>query len=373
MPNWVPLEVAISIILIYFILSVIASAINELIATVLGWRATNLERWLKKVLSETGEGPPPETGDAEKRQAPVHGRHTAAHAAGVPTHTDVTTFLDHALVKTFRPTKRTLLSRLKLGSRGRPAYLASTVFASAVLSFGGKDPAGETAEDALQAALANLPSDYLRQVAKSLMVGTERTVDDLRGKLEQWYDDSMERVSGWYRRKVQVLLLAIGLAIAVALNVDTLLLAQRLWTDQTVRAGVIAQVDKVTERPPSDFNAAADNFASIKALDIPLGWKLGRDAAGNYDPRDLPHDARGWVSKLIGILLTTVALSLGAPFWFDLLSRFARIRMSGTPPPVTGGVRTGEGDQVRSGPGLVHPPPTQIPPGQSVVTPSPSP
>jgi hypothetical protein len=373
MPNWVPLEVAVSIILIYFILSIIASTINEMIATALGWRANDLERWLKKILSETGEGPASETRGSEEGETAGDGGQTGAQGAGPPTHTDFSAFLDHPLVKTFRPSKRTMLSRLKLGSRGRPTYLASTVFASAVVSFGGRDSAGKTADEALEVALQNLPSDYLREVAKSLLVGAERTVDDLRGKLEQWYDDSMERVSGWYKRKVQVLLVAIGLAIAVVLNVDTLLIAQRLWTDQTVRAGVIAQVDKVTEEPPADFNAAADNFGSIKALDIPLGWKLGRDETGNYDPRDLPHDARGWASKVIGILLTTIALSLGAPFWFDLLSRFARIRMSGTPPPVTGGVRTGEGDQSRSGPGLVHPPPTQVPPGQTVVTPSPPP
>ncbi len=42
---------------------------------------------------------------------------------------------------------------------------------------------------------------------------------------------------------------------------------------------------------------------------------------------------------------------LGAPFWFDLLSKVARIRATGAPPPASDAVRSGEGEQTRAGPG----------------------
>jgi hypothetical protein len=66
----------------------------------------------------------------------------------------------------------------------------------------------------------------------------------------------------------------------------------------------------------------------IKALNIPLGWRL---KAG--DPRDLPHSAGLWAAKVIGILLTMLATLLGAPFWFDLLGKIVKLRGSGAPPP----------------------------------------
>jgi len=61
-------------------------------------------------------------------------------------------------------------------------------------------------------------------------------------------------------------------------------------------------------------------------LGLPLGW------------RSLPRSATTWASKITGLLFTTIALSLGAPFWFDLLSRFVGVGSSGQEPdmPATG-------------------------------------
>jgi len=44
-----------------------------------------------------------------------------------------------------------------------------------------------------------------------------------------------------------------------------------------------------------------------------------------------------------------VALSFGAPFWFDTLSKLARLRNSGAPPPASDAVRRGEGEETRAG------------------------
>jgi hypothetical protein len=89
----------------------------------------------------------------------------------------------------------------------------------------------------------------------------------------------------------------------------------------------------------------------LRSLPVPLGWHFKKNPS---DPQGFPF--RPWrtydfFAKLLGLLLTTFALSLGAPFWFDTLSRIARLRNSGTPPPTTDGVRSGEGDQQRAGPG----------------------
>ena len=74
-------------------------------------------------------------------------------------------------------------------------------------------------------------------------------------------------------------------------------------------------------------------IAEVNQLPLPIGWEFEIKAEENGDPRALPNDELGWIIKLLGILFTTFAVSLGAPFWFDLLNKFVNIRGSGAPPP----------------------------------------
>ena len=84
----------------------------------------------------------------------------------------------------------------------------------------------------------------------------------------------------------------------------------------------------------------------MKGLDVPLGWDLSLGDA----PTQIPNDPMSWLAKLVGLGLTIGAVLLGAPFWFDLLSKVARIRATGAPPPASDSIRSGEGEQTRAGP-----------------------
>jgi hypothetical protein len=57
----------------------------------------------------------------------------------------------------------------------------------------------------------------------------------------------------------------------------------------------------------------------------PIGW------AGD-GVRALPQST-GWLWKVFGILISTVAVALGAPFWFELLNKVVNLRLTGSPPP----------------------------------------
>lgn len=315
MTSWAPLDVAIGLVLVYFLLSLIASVVNEGISTALGWRAKYLERWLMNVLADAknddGEDP-------------------------------VTRFFRHPLVCSTLPQPGSLW--VKNRKERRPSYVTCEAFSAAVLSgLEGATKLPATVEDAIE----NLPGGQLKAVARSLVDETTADVEELRAKLERWYDDSMERVSGWYKRRVQMILLFIGLGLAIVLNADTLQVVQSLWADKTIRAAVVAEADSVSQTGSQldDLTKVADQVKQIKSLDVPLGWRFE-----DGDPRDLPGSTRTWFGKVIGILLTAAALTLGAPFWFDLLSKVSRVRFAGAPPPVRGGIRIGEGEQRRAGP-----------------------
>ena len=174
----------------------------------------------------------------------------------------------------------------------------------------------------------------------SLLTQTEKTVSNTMTTIENWYDQKMERVSGAYKRWVQTYIFIWGFLMAVAFNLDTLGMGQALWTNPTLREAINAQAtatvtatsspslcvqsgDPSLKTEISSFNCTRKLLDSSKYAGLPIGWG------------DLPQNWGGWLSKLAGILVTTFAISLGAPFWFDLLGRIANLRSAGRPPATT--------------------------------------
>lgn len=314
MTNWAALDVAIGIVVVYFVLSLVASTLNETIATALNWRSSFLESWLKNVLSDP----------------------KSAHE----TKTRIENFFGDPLLAPLLQQPRTWsVKRTKLRM---PSYIPSEAFAAALFK---PDRGEQNVSKSLDAAIAALPSTQLQNVVTSIRKTTGDDVEEIRRRLERWYDDSMERVSGWYKRRVHLALALIGLVFAIVLNADTLQIVRTLWSDGTVRAAVVAEAGRTNQQTQNaNLTNVADQVRQIKALNIPLGWKLEAN-----DPRNLPHGIGLWAAKVIGILITTLAIMLGAPFWFDLLSKIVRLRGSGAPPPASDAVRSGDAEQKRPG------------------------
>jgi len=171
-------------------------------------------------------------------------------------------------------------------------------------------------------------------------------------KMEAWFDDTMNRVSGWYKRQAQTILFFLGLLIALVLNVDTIQIANRLSTDSEARNRLTelaiqsletykddprirrntdtSSVSADEEMAFNDYRRKLDSLVRQSQLDletasnvIALGWekKFGDDQ------RELTfYDG---AKKALGFLLTTFAICLGAPFWFDLLNKLVKLRGTG--------------------------------------------
>jgi hypothetical protein len=141
-----------------------------------------------------------------------------------------------------------------------------------------------------------------------------------------WYDSTMDRVSSWYKQRSQKVVLLLALFLAVAANADTVTIINSLSHDQAMRSSLVAAAQGYAKIQPQDANGTAEqrigsNLKEIEKLGLPVGWN--RD-----DPRLVPNGFWVWVSKVLGWLLTAVAVSLGAPFWFDLLNKFMAVRSS---------------------------------------------
>jgi len=191
----------------------------------------------------------------------------------------------------------------------------------------------------VQAAVNRLPEGHTRE---SLLVLIDKTknevaaganaVEQLQKNVEGWFNDAMDRVSGWYKRWTQRIQLILAIIIVLLLNVDTIMLVKRFSTDKEVRAAILSQAEKASQNgaQPNPEQLQAD----IKSVSLLLGW--------TNDPKDearyFPWCAGGWLAfwrtllKLLGLLISIGAVSLGAPFWFDMLSKFINLRGAGTPP-----------------------------------------
>jgi hypothetical protein len=248
----------------------------------------------------------------------------------------------------------------------KPSYIPSRTFALALLSILGGDREAAAApgrrQDLLDGAAAALgdregDGDEVRRLKTSLRLLLAEADRDLDGWLRgvaRWFDDAMDRYSGWYKRRTQLALLLYGLVVGIVLNADTFLFANALWNDSVLRASVVAEAQRVAQTAPAacppaaeDGGASADPLAcvaervgSLKALRVPMGWPdwPWRWAAAyrvGEDPR-FPHSPGGVALKLAGLALTAVAVAQGSQFWFQLLNRFVNLRLTGQPPPKQG-------------------------------------
>lgn len=268
-------------------------------------------------------------------------------------------------------------------------------------------------------------------------------LDNFSKRLEDWFEDMMNRVSGWYKRQAQIILFLIGIFLAISLNIDTIQITEKLSQDKNASEQVvkmaIASVDNYKNDPSLDTNKqiAMANLDSLKreyqaksedlSHILALGWndygrtnisfinelkeknwyipvfdignlflqkvslrneyetvfktevaKFIKDSASFMETIDssllrkgIPNSTRNSikVSKYyekqealanvmfykrmasdnpirlktayilfelrnnkkswVGFLITAMAISLGAPFWFDLLNKLVNIRGAG--------------------------------------------
>jgi hypothetical protein len=314
------LDVAIGLVALFFLLSTAISAINEGISNVLGWRAKTLEDAIRNMVGDD----PLKPKDLKQFLKGGWRRLGRIDPAADPEATTLRLF-EHWRVRSLVRDPESNRRR-----RARPSYLPPRAFSLAlaeVLAEGPPPKKGEAANDReespweladediferVKKAANDLPKGQLRSLVQKAANSTYQTLEGFRTQLECAFDDSMERASGWYKRKVQVVLLVIASVIVIGFNVNTVRVATVLWNDDALRSAVATRA--AAQGSPDDAAEAVDSIAELK---LPVGW--GANAT-----------EQPW-SMLPGWVITIAALNLGAPFWFDLLSRLARLRGSGVP------------------------------------------
>ncbi len=364
------LDVVIGLLLVYLLLSVAVSAFNEVAEGLLRRRSKYLRATIERVAG---------TDLADE----------IYQTSWVQSLSDYT----HSL-RTQRLRNLAVTGGKKPFGNKYPSYIPSEIFVEALREvLGNLTKQTEHALDELQAdgdldeiiellpprVQAMLPATQLtatqlrseiervhQQAADDIIaLFPQSALEDLDGeavKLRQWFEHTMDRMSGWYSRQTKWLLFVWGVLFALVLNVDTFNVAGTLWTDDVTRAAAVSAAEAVVEGgdetdcvpadddPFSCVDQAVAKVNEAEDLGIPMGWP---DWPWNWDNQTvdvdgqtidgqtigddsrIPQDAGAWVFRLFGIAVTGAAIAMGAPFWFDLLNKFVNFRASGPKPKRT--------------------------------------
>jgi hypothetical protein len=306
------LGVAIGIATVCLIFSIFASHVQELWAAFSARRAASLEAAIGQMLS-----------DSQLTQS----------------------FFAHPLIAdmSFSPTRSSFL-RGSAPLAPRPSYVASDQFNKVLQSILTKASSVKATD--LPSLIEALPDSPLKNRLKTLTLGIEQDVAASNTAVEKWYDDTMDRVNGLYKRNTQKALLFLGLLLAVSCNVNLLRVGSTLWSSAATRNQVeaVAQLYGCKDSQNCSLPQYDDaRKAAEKGLNsLPLGYdrndvaKYWSDGCKQPRLQFLKQLLRDGAYNFFGWILAAIAISLGAPFWFDLINKLINIRMVGQKPATSG-------------------------------------
>ena len=355
------LEVVIGLVFVYCLYSLLATTIEEIIASLLSLRGKKLEIAIWRMLADN------------KPRSTDKGALLAA-------------FYNHPMIKYMNDGGH---------FNKRPSYISAHNFSKVLIDVltDYRNRSGQWTPSAISTSLENLAAKKTPEVQrdgnpipstrsevksretpdsttipapqeetvlflKSIFAEANNDIIKFRVLLEQWFNDMMDRTTGWYKRQAQWILFAVGFTLAASLNVNTFEIVKRLSTDKTTLGQVVqlatnfsknhpagVGVPSATQRADSTTFARMDSLAlyadSLSRTEIRqtnqllgLGWGSGVC----YSGWQIPVAFVGW-------LVTALAISLGAPFWFDLLGKLVQLRETG-PKPGDGVPNSGKTDEV---------------------------
>ncbi len=410
----VVLDVAIGMIFVFLLMSLIASVIQEMLATFMQLRPANLLRGVNSLFSGDslwgedlvdslynhglmrGLFADPKKDLPQQTPAGVGGNAGAGNAGGgnagggeaaaQPQAGTGVAQSQRKLTFAERFTDQRIWLREKIGIVSErkvqgvsdqmllPAYIPSRTFALVMIDILNKNKVtGKEMMRSITDALAEHHWLYREnkagQALYTLALDAKEDVDEFQKNLENWYNDSMDRASGWYKRYTQNVLFFIGLLLALFFNVSSVRVAQTLWFDRDARQAMASAADVYVKNHPDVATTAAANGdkgaaangdktasseadletklkESTQAFDsvtssalLPVGWKhsFGDYLASIRDTLLNFHWTSAWwtpvgdriehaIVVLFGWIVTACAISLGAPFWFDMLNKIMVVR-----------------------------------------------
>lgn len=434
-PSYPLLDILISLVLIFSLLSILVSIINEWLSHYFNDRSKLLKESLLKLLKDDYNLNYAELflnhfsirslmKDKPYKKFLFFTNRSTAPRKVMPHYISSSMFADALIDVIAEQAKHTQSIRLRKDEKGLPLLDENGLKSYEPISEAPPDELIKRFERALQ--VMN-PSPF-NNLLKSYYDKSEGKYLPLKASLEAWFNDYMDRVSGWYKNKQRNKLIWVGLFVALMLNVDSLHLVKMLSLDNKLRenlvqeAGGIAdnykrlsdtlrydignqimlfkktdsllqrvkEINELDEKTLTSnpqlfadalrkaypnkydtiiqfmlfqdsvskdlFHKADQVLGTAAALNIPIGYSresaplswfcMPEDNTSFSKSKTRDNgiiaytvarnkgngDGHFYLKYLIGIFISAVSLSFGAPFWFSLLIKLVDIRRAGIKP-----------------------------------------
>lgn len=351
------LEVAIGVIFVFILVSIICTVIREWMEALLGSRAAFLERGIRELLNDkagTGlaksfyEHPLIYSLFAEKYTPPGEKYPPPVREASETDEAYAKRQKDYIATISKKPNAWTMGS-------GLPSYIPTKNFAIALMDIAARGQQTDAVSsdgqsprislDSIRQNITNIDSPAVQRAILTALDTANGSLDQAQANLEAWYDSGMDRVSGWYKRSSQWVIFWIAAVVAVAMNINTITIADYLAHNDVARAALVARAeaavkDSAFQGAVKDTTRANQSYARItkqlNSLDLPIGWSSGWGAPRQHaqSRAEIHVKDNTWndlFGPLLGWFITAIAATLGAPFWFDILNKIMVIRSTVKP------------------------------------------
>jgi hypothetical protein len=163
----------------------------------------------------------------------------------------------------------------------------------------------------------------------------------LRGRIESMYDNTTERMTEVYETRIRHQTLIWGLVLAVLINADFLDLYGSLAKNSLIRGKLVAQAQLIDRQ----MQLMSEQIEQKEGEEITRVKPLIKEAQANLSELSQSFEmaglSLGWTkeklsavferwgalfNKLLGLFISGLLISFGAPFWHDLLSSFSGLR-----------------------------------------------
>jgi len=166
----------------------------------------------------------------------------------------------------------------------------------------------------------------------------EKQLQHFQTEVEDWFNQSMDRASGVYKRNAKLVAFLIGFAIAIAGNVDTLHVVDRISKEQTLRESLSLSANTIVANGKSlDDNTIQQLKNASEKISLPIGWENEKgNNTNNGNNINIFDKIKNKVSStpltLLGWVISAIAISMGSSFWFDLLGKLINVKDIGKIP-----------------------------------------
>jgi hypothetical protein len=426
------LDVAIGMVFVYLLLSLICSAAHELGEYWLKKRASDLERGVRELLTTEDGADPGNLVEKIYNHGMVSGLFKGTYEAS-----RIGSRLRHVIgtnLPSYIPSRNFALALMDLILPGKAAQPSGATNATpppppevklsnppppSLLPTQQGNPLYDL-RNAVNSSDLLKENERVRTALISLIDAAGNDASKARENIEDWFNSGMDRVSGWYKRRSQIVIFVIALVVTIGMNADSVTIAKKLSTSKALRESLVAAADAYAkanatanptspptptqtpkQAPPpkasSSPNASPTPKAtptpratptpktpptptptatpkpeassestdaclaksgwekecknnedspscklkkaqcSIQSLGLPLGWDNPDEPTSIWPGFHFWEGNvwSGWVGQIrlhfLGWLLTALAVSLGAPFWFDMLNKIIVVRSTVKP------------------------------------------